>query len=130
MTVHILAAQFGSEAHLESVCDMGFQPMPTKLKPRLPHDIKNPSSKRSAHLLSTRFWKQSNTASGELGFLTWSDIFTFKIACMGWKPMSQTRRRLPSRSDIDTCVQRRESRSIARGKVLQRQSSRNAVHRR
>jgi hypothetical protein len=102
----------GSEAHLKSVCDMGFQPMPTKLKPRLSHDFRNPSSKHSAHLLSSSFWKQSNTASGELGFLSWNDVFTFKIACMGWKPMSHTRhRRAPSRSDIDACVQRRESRS-------------------
>jgi hypothetical protein len=104
MTMHMLAAQFGREAHLESVRDMGFQrfqPMRANAKPRLSHHPKNPSSKRSAHLRSPRIHAHPNTASGELGFRSWNDSFTLKVASMGWKPvsrMSRTLRRSSSRS--------------------------------
>jgi len=79
---------------------MGFQPMPTKLTPQLSHQLKNPSSKRSAHLPSRRIHAYPNTASGELGFPSWNDFFILKVVSMGWKPMSRTLRRPSSQSNV------------------------------
>jgi hypothetical protein len=42
--MHTLATEFGNKAHLESVCDMGFQPMLATFKVKESFQIGNPSS--------------------------------------------------------------------------------------
>jgi hypothetical protein len=72
---------------------MGFQPM--QANPEIEIATPSQKSRLEAQLafVSAPIRDRSNTASGELGFLSWYVATDLNLASMGWKPMSQKLRR-------------------------------------